>query len=134
MMRHRHMDESTAPSDEILDEIGAIAMHRHATAAETGHAVASREALQKLEQLLAAEREAEQAHGPGGRHAANIAALTHEIEKLKSAPQHERGGGRPGGGRPGGGRPGGGGGRPGGKPQGNFSRNKPRGGKGRGRR
>ncbi len=131
MMRHRHMDESSAPSDEILDEIGAIAMHRHATAAETGHAAASREALQKLEQLLAAEREAEQAHGPGGRHAANIAALTHEIHKLKSTPQH--GAGRPGGGRPGGGRPGGG--RPGGKPQQrDFSRNKPRGGKGRGRR
>ena len=73
------------PSDEVLDLIGAIAMHRQAMERESGAGPARTEALRKLNELLARERDTLQSHGPGGRHAANIAALVLEIEKLKKS-------------------------------------------------
>lgn len=78
------MDPAT-PSDEVLDLIGAISMHRQAAAAQADGATACNDARRKLHELLAREREALQSHGPGGRHAANIASLVLEIDKLRSA-------------------------------------------------
>ena len=67
------MDASSAtPSDEVLDLIGAIAMHRQAMEREAGAGPARNEALRKLNELLARERDAP-----------NLAALVLEIEKLK---------------------------------------------------
>jgi hypothetical protein len=78
------MDPDLAtPSDEVLDLMGAIAMQRQAMERDTGAAPSRNEASRKLNLLLAGEREALQAHGPGGRHAANIAALVLQIEKLR---------------------------------------------------
>ena len=80
------MDQDPAtPSDEVLDLIGAISMHRQAGAAQSDHAAVCNESRRKLHEFLARERETLQAHGPGGRHAANIAALVLEVEKLRSA-------------------------------------------------
>lgn len=71
------MDPSSAtPSDEVLDLIGAIAMHRQAMEHEVGAGPARNEALRKLNELLARERDA-----------AAVAALVLEIEKLKT-PDH----------------------------------------------
>ena len=64
------------PSDEVLDLIGSIAMRRPAR----------NEALRELNELLAHERDALQAHGPGGRHSANIAAVMLELAKVRNSP------------------------------------------------
>jgi hypothetical protein len=72
------MDADPAtPSDEVLDLIGSIAMRRPAR----------NEALRELNELLAHEREALQAHGPGGRHTANIAAVMLELAKVRNSPE-----------------------------------------------
>jgi bacterioferritin-associated ferredoxin len=68
-------------SDETLDAIAHIEVHRQDMAKEAGIAAACSEALRKLHELL--EREREAPHGPGTRHAANIEALTGEIERVK---------------------------------------------------
>ena len=81
--------DPAAPSDEVLDLIGSIAMHRQAREHDlgSGAAPARNEALRKLDELLAHEREALQAHGPGGRHSANIAAVMLELVKVGSSPE-----------------------------------------------
>ena len=71
------MDPMT-PSDEVLDLIGAIAMHRQAMEKETGAAPARNKALRKLNALLVIEREA--------KHSANIAAATQELTKVRDSP------------------------------------------------
>jgi len=48
----------------------------------TDPSAARREVLRKLHEPLGRERAALQSHGPGGRHAANIARVTLEIAKL----------------------------------------------------
>jgi len=53
---------------------------------ESGAAPARNEALRKLNALLAREREDLQAHGPGGRHSANIAAVMLELVKVRNSP------------------------------------------------
>jgi bacterioferritin-associated ferredoxin len=68
-------------SDETVDAIAHIELHRQEMAKEAGIAAACSEALRKLHELL--EREREAPHGPGTRHAANIEALTGEIERVK---------------------------------------------------
>jgi hypothetical protein len=83
------MDPDRAtPSDEVLDLIGSIAMHRQAMEHDSGSgaAPARNEALRKLNELLAHEREALQANGPGGRHPANIAAVMLELVKVRNSP------------------------------------------------
>ena len=81
--------DPAAPSDEVLDLIGSIAMHRQAMEHDlgSGAAPARNEALRKLNALLVSEREALQAHGPGGRHSANIAAVMLELVKVGSSPE-----------------------------------------------
>jgi len=81
--------DPAAPSDEVLDLIGSIAMHRQAMEHNSGSgaAPARNEALRKLNALLVSEREALQAHGPGGRHSANIAAVMLELVKVGSSPE-----------------------------------------------
>ena len=68
-------------SDETVDAIAHIELHRQEMASEAGIAAACSEALRKLHELL--EREREAPHGPGSRHAANIEAFTVEIERVK---------------------------------------------------
>jgi hypothetical protein len=70
-------------SDELMDAIASIEMHRQETAREASVAAACNEALRKLHELLEREREALQLHGPGARHAAHIEALSAEIERVK---------------------------------------------------
>lgn len=68
-------------SDETLDAIAHIELHRQDMAKEAGLAAACNEALRKLHELL--ERERQAPHEPGSRHAANIEAVTREIERVK---------------------------------------------------
>ena len=74
--------DPAAASDEVIDLIAEIQMHRQAMAQESGASAARNEALRKLRELLARERAALQSHGPGALHAANIAGVTLEIAKL----------------------------------------------------
>ena len=71
-------------SDEVIDAIAQIELHRQEMEKEAGLAAACNEALRKLHELLEREREALQLHGPGARHAAHIEALAAEIERVKS--------------------------------------------------
>lgn len=86
-------------TDQVMDAIAHIELHRQEMAKEAGVAAACNEALRKLHELLNLEREALQSHGPGGGHAANIEAVAAEIERVKSLagevgkgamPRHER--------------------------------------------
>ncbi len=76
------MDPVTA-TDEVIDLIAGIEMHRQEMAKESDLAAACNEALRKLHELLEREREALQSHAPGARHSANIATVTSEIAKVK---------------------------------------------------
>ena len=81
---------------EVMDAIARIEMHRQEIEMEAGVATACNEALRKLHELLDREREALQSPGPGAGHAANVEALTAEIERVKTLaggvamPKHER--------------------------------------------
>jgi hypothetical protein len=70
-------------SDEVMDAIARIEMHRQEMAKEASVAAACNEALRKLHELLEREREASQPHGPGARNEAHIEALAAEIERVK---------------------------------------------------
>jgi len=70
-------------SDEVMDAIAEIALHRQEMQKEAGLAAACNEALRKLHELLEREKQALQLHGPGARHAAHIEALAAEIERVK---------------------------------------------------
>lgn len=76
------MDAGTA-SDEVIDAIASIEMHRQETEKEMGLAAACSEALRKLHELLERERGAQQLHGPDTRHPANIEAVTTEIKRIQ---------------------------------------------------
>jgi len=87
-------------TDTVMDAIAHIEMHRQEMARETSVAVACSEALRKLHELLEGERQALQSHGAGPGHAANIEAVTAEIDRVKrlastggkgAPPRHERG-------------------------------------------
>jgi len=81
-------------SDEVLDAIAHIELHRQHMAKESGATAACNESLRKLHELL--ERERGGPHDPGTRHAANIEALTAEIARVKglagaaARPKHGR--------------------------------------------
>jgi hypothetical protein len=70
-------------SDEVMDAIAHIELHRQEMEKEAGSAAACNEALRKLHELLERERQALQLHGPGARHAEHIEALSAEIERVK---------------------------------------------------
>jgi len=55
-------------SDEVMDAIAQIELHRQEMEKEAGAAAACNEALRKLHELLEREREALQLHGPGEPH------------------------------------------------------------------
>lgn len=76
------MDTEIA-SDEVTDAIASIEMHRQVSEKETSLAAACSEALRKLHELLDREREAEQQHGPGTRHPANIEAVKTAIKRVQ---------------------------------------------------
>lgn len=77
------MDPESA-ANEITDAIAQIEMHRQESAKQVGLAAACSEALRRLHEILGGEQDAQQRHGPGTRHAANIRALTAAIEKAKA--------------------------------------------------
>jgi bacterioferritin-associated ferredoxin len=70
-------------TDEVIDMIAHIEMHRQRMANETGPAAACGEALRRLHELLDQERAALQLHGTGTAHPANIEAVTTEIKRIK---------------------------------------------------
>lgn len=70
-------------TDHVMDAIAHIEMHRQEMAKETSVAAACNEALRKLHELLNGEREALRLHGPEPGHAANVEAVTAEIERVK---------------------------------------------------
>jgi uncharacterized membrane protein YgcG len=71
-------------SDEVVDEIAAIEMHRQGTEQESGLAVACSESLRKLHVLLEQEKEALRVHGPETVHAFNVEAVANEITRVQS--------------------------------------------------
>ncbi len=79
-------------SDEVVDAIASIELHRQDMAKEAGATAACNEALLKLHELLERER----ALQPGARQAAHIEALAAEIERVKrlasgpAKPRHGR--------------------------------------------
>ncbi|OGA25057.1 MAG: hypothetical protein A3I02_11405 [Betaproteobacteria bacterium RIFCSPLOWO2_02_FULL_67_26] len=70
-------------SHEVTGAIAHIEAHRQAMEKESNVAAACNEALRKLHELLDRERDALQSRGPDGGHAANIDAVTAEIERVK---------------------------------------------------
>lgn len=76
------MDAGTA-SDEVIDAIASIEMHRQEVEKETGLAAACSEALRKLHELLERERAAQQLHAEGTKHPANIEAVAIEIKRVQ---------------------------------------------------
>ena len=75
--------DKVMPTDEVTDAIAHIEMHRQEMAKEAGLAAACNEALRKLHELLEHERHALQPENPQPGHAANIAAVTGEISRVK---------------------------------------------------
>ena len=70
-------------TDEMMDAIAHIEIHRQAMEKETNRAAACNEALRKLHELLDQERAALQSHGPDAGRAENVAAVVAEIERVK---------------------------------------------------
>ena len=94
-------------TDEVTDGIAHIEMQRQDAQREEGLAVACRDALRKLHELLAQERAAMQTHTPQATRSPNVDAVTTEIERVKrlaggtpqrggqrNAPPDQRGGQR----------------------------------------
>jgi hypothetical protein len=71
-------------SDEVTDGIAAIEMHRQGTEQESGLAVSVSEALRKLNELLAQEKEALQLNGPDSVSALNVEVVANEIRRVQS--------------------------------------------------
>ena len=68
---------------EVTGAIAQIEAHRQAMAKESSAAAACNVALRKLHEILEREREALQLRGPDDGHAANVEAVTTEIERVK---------------------------------------------------
>lgn len=75
------MDERA--SDEVIDAIAHIEMHRQEMEKEAGLATACNESLRKLHELLKEEQDLLQKHGPGTLHALNVEVVSNEIRKVK---------------------------------------------------
>src|SRR5450756_2284747 len=71
-------------SDEVTDGIAAIEMHRQGTEKESGLAASCSEALRKLHELLAQEKEALQLNGLDSVSALNVEAVANEIKRVQS--------------------------------------------------
>ena len=71
-------------SDEVTDGIAAIEMHRQGTEKESGLAASVSEALRKLHDLLAQEKEALQLNGPDSVSALNVEAVANEIRRVQA--------------------------------------------------
>ena len=71
-------------SDEVTDGIAAIEMHRQGTEIESGLAAACSEALKKLHELLAQEKEALQLQGPDTVSAVNVDVVENEIKRVQA--------------------------------------------------
>ena len=71
-------------SDEVIDGIAAIEMHRQGTEKESGLAAACSEALRKLHALLEQEKEALQPNGADAGYSANVEMVENEIRKVQS--------------------------------------------------
>lgn len=70
-------------TDDVIDLIAGIEMHRQEMGKESDLAAACNEALRKLHELLDREREALLSHGPSTRHSANIGTVMLEIARVK---------------------------------------------------
>lgn len=70
-------------TDEVIDAIADIEMHRQEMEKAAGLAASCSSALRKLHELLDREKEALQLRGPDTRHPQNVEAVTIEIEKVK---------------------------------------------------
>lgn len=71
-------------SDEVTDGIAAIEMHRQGTEKESGLAASCSEALRKLHELLAQEKESLQSSGPDSVSALNVEAVANEIKRVQA--------------------------------------------------
>lgn len=71
-------------SDEVTDGIAAIEMHRQGTEKESGLAASCSEALRKLHELLAQEKQALQLSGPDSVSALNVEAVVNEIKRVQA--------------------------------------------------
>ena len=78
------MNTRLMASDEVTDGIAAIEMHRQGTEKESGLAAACTEALKKLHDLLAQEKEALQLHGPDTVGAVNVEVVENEIKRVQA--------------------------------------------------
>jgi hypothetical protein len=74
---------SSMASDEVIDLIADIEVHRQGVAKEAGLPAACSGALRRLHELLDRETKALQVHGPDSVHAPNVAAVKAEIERVK---------------------------------------------------
>ncbi len=71
-------------SDEVTDGIAAIEMHRQGTEKESGLAASCSEALKKLNDLLAQEKESLAQNGPDTIYAINVEAVENEIRRVQA--------------------------------------------------
>lgn len=76
------MTESRA-SDEVIDTIAHIEMHRQGAEKEIGIAAACNEALRKLHELLEHEQAAPEPHDAASGYLANVEAVMIEIKRVK---------------------------------------------------
>ena len=77
------MDRRMA-SDEVTDGIAAIEMHRQGTEKESGLAASCSEALKKLRDLLAQEKDALLLQGPDTVSAINVQVVENEIQRVQA--------------------------------------------------
>src|SRR5688572_1664319 len=74
---------SVAAGDEVIDAIADIEMKRREMEKEAGLAASCSSALRQLHELLEREQKTLQQHDAGTRHAANVDAVTIEVERVK---------------------------------------------------
>lgn len=72
-------------TDEVIDAIADIEMHRQEMEKAAGLAASCNSALRKLHELLDREKEALQLRSPDTRHTQNVEVVTIEIEKVKGS-------------------------------------------------
>jgi len=70
-------------TDDVIDSIAQIEMHRQTMAKESDAPAAGAESLRKLHELLEHERSAQQANKAGASHPLNIQVIANEIERIK---------------------------------------------------
>jgi hypothetical protein len=70
-------------TDDVLDTIAYVEMHRQVMAKEAGYDVARDEALRKLHEALAHAQALAHGSGESSRHAANADALASEVQRVQ---------------------------------------------------